>query len=42
MLRWTKNGFDYLLVLPDSEMGLRGGMMPLFVQQTEMMESKTA
>lgn len=42
MLRWTKNGFDYLLALPDSEMGLRGGMMPLFVQQTEMVESKTA
>ncbi|WP_394969142.1 hypothetical protein [Candidatus Allofournierella merdipullorum] len=42
MLRWTKNGFDYLLVLPDSEMGLRGGMMPLFVQGTEMVESKTA
>ena len=42
MLRWTKNGFDYLLALPDSEMGLRGGMMPLFVQQTDMMESKTA
>lgn len=42
MLRWTKNGFDYLLVLPDSEMGLRGGMMPLFVQQTDMVESKTA
>ena len=42
MLRWTKNGFDYLLVLPDSEMGLRGGLMPLFVQQTEMVENKTA
>ena len=42
MLRWTKNGFDYLLALPDSEMGLRGGLMPLFVQQTEMVESKTA
>lgn len=42
MLRWSKNGFDYLLALPDSEMGLRGGMMPLFVQQTEMVESKTA
>ncbi len=42
MLRWSKNGFDYLLALPDSEMGLRGGLMPLFVQQTEMVESKTA
>ena len=42
MLRWTKNGFDYLLALPDSEMGLRGGMMPLFVQQTEMVESRAA
>lgn len=40
MLRWTKNGFDYLLFVPDSEMGLRGGMMPLFVQQAEMVESK--
>lgn len=42
MLRWSKNGFDYLLALPESEMGLRGGMMPLFLQQTEMVESKTA
>ena len=42
MLRWSKNGFDYLLALPDSGMGLRGGLMPLFVQQTEMVESKTA
>ena len=42
MLRWTKNGFDYLLALPDSEMGLRGGMMPLFVQQAEMVESRAA
>ena len=42
MLRWTRNGFDYLLALPDTEMGLRGGMTPLFVQQAEMVESKTA
>ena len=42
LLRWTKNGFDYLLALPDSEMGLRGGMMPLFVQGTEMVENKAA
>ena len=42
MLRWSKNGFDYLLALPDSEMGLRGGLIPLFVQQTEVGKSKTA
>ena len=42
MLRWTKNGFDYLLALPDSVMGLRGGMLPLFVQQTELVECRAA
>ena len=36
------SGKDYLLALPDSEMGLRGGLMPLFVQQTEMVESRAA
>ena len=42
VLQWSKNGFDHLLALPDTEMGLRGGLMPLFVEELEMVESKTA
>ena len=39
---WSRGGFDHLLALPDTEMGLRGGLMPLFVEGAEMVESKTA
>lgn len=41
LLRWSKNGFSYLLAFPDTEMGLRGGAVPLFVRDSEMQETET-
>ena len=31
LIQWEKDGFDYALYLPQTEMGLAGGMMEVFV-----------